>query len=263
MTRFEPRVAIASLSGESDADWAQSAAPYVGCAVLGGIALDGETRNAARKLLARDRSEFLPASPIDFIDRQLSILEGVDVRSAFNVRSTTLAPITEAAGVCANHGAIVEINAHCRQDEMCAVGAGQSLLRNGDRLREQVSAASQSGATVSVKLRTEVDGVDLPALSSSLVDAGAEVLHVDAMDSEPAIADIVSAVPDAFVIANNGVRDRETVREYLNYGADAVSVGRPSDDLEVLQRVRRAIDEWFDSDTTKGNDETAEVRPDA
>ena len=263
MTRFEPRVAIASLSGESDADWAQSAAPYVGCAFLGGIALDGETRNAARKLVARDRSEFLPESPIRFIDRQLSTLEDVDVRPAFNVRSATLAPIAEAATVCVEHGAIVEINAHCRQEEMCAVGAGQSLLRDGDRLREQVSAAAQTGATVSVKLRTEVDGVDLPELSSRLVDAGADVLHVDAMDSEPVIADVVAAAPDAFVIANNGVRDRETVHEYLNYGADAVSVGRPSDDFSVLQCVRRAVEEWFDSDTIEENAENTEVKPDA
>jgi len=35
------------------------------------------------------------------------------------------------------------------------------------------------------------------------------------------------------------------VREYLEYGADAVSVGRPSDDPRVLRRVREATDAWF------------------
>jgi tRNA-dihydrouridine synthase len=48
-----------------------------------------------------------------------------------------------------------------------------------------------------------------------------------------------------FLVANNGVRDRPTVREYLKYGADAVSVGRPSDDPRVLSRVHEAVDEWF------------------
>jgi len=62
------------------------------------------------------------------------------------------------------------------------------------------------------------------------------------MDSEAVVTDVVSRVPEAFVIANNGVRDRETVREYLEYGADAVSVGRPSDDPRVLWRVLRAVD---------------------
>jgi tRNA-dihydrouridine synthase len=65
------------------------------------------------------------------------------------------------------------------------------------------------------------------------------------MDSEGIVAAVVAACPDAFVVANNGVRDRRTVREYLACGADAVSVGRPSDDPRVLRRVRGAVDEWF------------------
>ncbi|PSP53672.1 dihydropyrimidine dehydrogenase, partial [Halobacteriales archaeon QH_7_68_42] len=46
-------------------------------------------------------------------------------------------------------------------------------------------------------------------------------------------------------LANNGVRDRATVREYLALGADGVSVGRPSDDPAVMERVARAVDDWF------------------
>jgi len=243
---FEPRVAAASLSGQADAAWARAAEPWVGCAFLGGVALDGPTRAAARRLRDRDRSEFLPDSPIEFVDGQLAALADADLRPAFNVRSAATEPIRGAAAVCADRGAILEVNAHCRQREMCAAGAGESLLRDGERLREQVAAAASAGATVSVKLRTEVAGVDLPDLSAQLVDAGADALHVDAMDSEPVVADVVAAAPDAFVIANNGVRDRESAVEYLEYGADAVSVGRPSDDPATLRRVRRAVDGWFD-----------------
>jgi tRNA-dihydrouridine synthase len=63
------------------------------------------------------------------------------------------------------------------------------------------------------------------------------------------------AATDCAVVANNGVRDRETVGEYLGFGADAVSVGRPSDDPAVLERVRDATVEWFDDDPR------AEVEP--
>jgi TIM-barrel protein len=142
--------------------------------------------------------------------------------------------------VCAAHDAVLELNAHCRQAEMCAAGAGESLLRDGDRLCEQVVAAAATGATVSVKLRAAVDGVDLPALAPRLADAGADVLHVDAMDSEHVVAAVADRA-DAFVVANNGVRGPESVEQYLRYGADAVSVGRPSDDPRVLARVRRAV----------------------
>ena len=264
---FDPRVAAASLSGEADAEWARAAEPFVGCAFLGGIALDAETRDAARALVARDRTEFLPDSPREFVDRQLSALSEADLRPGVNVRSADPGPISEAAAVCADHGAILEVNAHCRQDEMCAAGAGESLLRDGERLREQVAAASKTGAIVSVKLRTEVPGVALPGLSAALVEAGADLLHVDAMDSEAVVADVVDAAPDAFVIANNGVRGRETAVEYLEYGADAVSVGRPSDDPTVLRRVRLAVDAHLEGRAGGGDDPVdptdPEVTPDA
>ena len=244
---FEPRVAAASLSGEADAVWARAAAPYVGCAFLGGVALDEATRAAARRLVARDREEFLPADPIAFVDDQLDILADVDLRPAVNVRSRTLEPIAEAGAVCAAHGAVLEVNAHCRQAEMCDAGAGETLLRNPDRLADQVAAADDAGATVSVKVRTELEGVDLSAVAETAVDAGADIVHVDAMDSEPVVGEVREAVPEAFLVANNGVRGRETARQYLELGADAVSVGRPSDDPRVLRRVDRAVGEFFDS----------------
>ena len=241
---FEPRLAVASLSGASDAEWARAAADHVGCAFLGGIALDEATRDAARKMVTRDRKEFLPPDPHAFVDAQLRALDDVPVRSAVNVRSATLGPVEDAAKVCRDHDAILEINAHCRQDEMCDAGAGQSLLHRPEQLRDQVAAAASTGATVSVKVRTEVTGVDLPTVSEALVDTGAALIHVDAMDSESVVADVVEST-DAFVVANNGVRDAETATEYFEYGADAVSVGRPSDDPQVLSRVRDATDIWF------------------
>ena len=242
---FEPRVAVASLSGQSDAGWARAAAPYVGCAFMGGIALDAATREAAREMVAdRDRTEFLPADPVAFVARLIDALADAPLRGAFNVRTATLDPLRRAARVCADRGAILEVNAHCRQAEMCDAGAGETLLRDTDRLAGQVRTASDTGATISVKVRAEVEGVDLVATARAAERAGASVFHVDAMDSEPVIADLRDAT-DLFLLANNGVRDRETVREYLEYGADAVSVGRPSDDPEVLKRVRRAVEEWF------------------
>jgi TIM-barrel protein len=242
---FSPRVALASLSGASDATWARRASEYAGCAFLGGVALDRQTREAARELVARDREEFLPSDPIEFIDQELAALDDAPLTVGFNVRSATPDPIREAAAVCRDYGAVIEINAHCRQDEMCAANAGETLLKDTDRLCEYVRAANETGATTSVKVRAEVMGVDLPETSKRISEAGADIVHVDAMDSERRIRAIVDT-SDAFVVANNGVRDRETVREYLSYGADAVSVGRPSDNPRVLSRVCEATTEWFD-----------------
>ncbi|MFT4890490.1 MAG: TIM-barrel protein [Halobacteriales archaeon] len=244
---FQPRVALASLSGRSDADWARAAATFAGAAFLGGIAIDRDTREAARELVARDRTEFLPPDPLAFVDEQLGELADTSLTAGINVRSATVEPVRAVAEICREHDAIIEINAHCRQSELIAAGSGHALLRDAERLREYVSVAAETGAVVSVKVRTEVEGVDLPATARRIDAAGADVIHVDAMDSEPVVRDVVEAT-DAFVIANNEVRDRESVHEYLSHGADAVSVGRPSDDPRVLRRVRRATRAWFEDE---------------
>jgi len=239
---FEPRVALASLSGAADAAWARAGGPYAGAAFLGGIAVDGPTRAAARSMVDRGREEFLPPEPVAFVDRQLAALADTPLRAGVNVRAVTEEAVTRVGTVCARHGAVLEINAHCRQAEMCDAGAGETLLVESDRLAGLVRAADRTGATVSVKLRAET-GVDLPALTRQLSEAGADIAHVDAMDSEPVVGRV--AETELFVVANNGVRDRETVWEYLAAGADAVSVGRPSTDPAVLARVREATDAWF------------------
>lgn len=250
MVSFTPRLALASLSGEADADWARSGAPYAGAAFLGGIALDDASRAAARDLVERDRTEFLPPNPLAFVDRQLAALEGVGIQPAFNVRSTTVDPVEEAARVCRDRGAYLEVNAHCRQDELCAVGCGETLLADRARLGRYVERAAAIGATTGVKVRAEVPGVDLVETARAIEDAGGAFVHVDAMDSESVIADVAEAT-DLFVIANNGVRDDRTVREYVEYGADAVSVGRPSDDPTVLDRVRAAVDRHLAVEATR------------
>ncbi len=238
---FRPPLALASLSGQSDAEWARAGSEFAGCAFLGGIAIDERSRTAARKLVDRDRDEFLPEDPFAFVDQQLETLESTQIQPAVNVRSATREPIARAARVCRDRDAFLEINAHCRQDEMCAVGCGERLLADTERLRSYVETAADTEATVGVKVRTEVPDVDLLALASELEGAGAAFIHVDAMDSERVIADVVDET-DCFVIANNGVRDGKTVREYVEYGADAVSVGRPSDNPVVLERVKKAVD---------------------
>ena len=242
---FEPRVALASLSGESDAEWARNGSEWAGAAFLGGLALDETTQEAASRMVRdRDRTEFLPADPHDFMERQLEAVADADFRPGFNVRAVDHQALERAAAICAEHDAILEINAHCRQPEMTELGAGQALLTDPAALARKVEVAASTGATVSVKGRTEVPGADLPALSERLTAAGADILHVDAMDSESVIGEIANRT-DAFLIANNEVRDRASVREYLSAGADAVSVARPSTDPAVLERVHTAVADWF------------------
>ncbi|MEF8771119.1 tRNA-dihydrouridine synthase [Halodesulfurarchaeum sp.] len=244
---FEPRVAVASLSGKSDADWAKQASPWAGAAFLGGLALDKQTRTAARQMVTgRDRSEFLPEDPFGFMESELRALDETDITPGFNVRSVDQSSLKRAAKLCADYGAYIEINAHCRQPEMTRIGAGQALLTEPERLANTIRTAAQTDATVSLKVRTEILGVDLQQVSQTAVEAGADILHIDAMDSESVIKDVKDRTT-AFIIANNGVRDQATAIEYLEYGADAVSVARPSTNTEVLRRVKHGVKNWFET----------------
>ena len=256
-----PFLVAASLSGAADANWARAAAPHVDAAVLGGIALDPASRAAARDLVARGRSEFLPDDPLAWIDRRLDALADARVRPGINVRSATVGPVREAAALCADRDAVCEVNAHCRQPELRAVGCGESLLRDRDRLADYVAAAAATGATTSVKVRAEVPGVDLVAVADAVAEAGADWLHVDAMDSEGVVADLTrendastggEARAGLTVIANNGVRGRETVAEYAAHGADAVSVGRPTEHPTELARVAEAVRAWCEGGLSAG-----------
>lgn len=242
---FAPPVALASLSGRADATWARRGAAHAGAAFLGGICVDTPTREAARAMTDRGRTEFLPDDPLVFIDNQLRALRQTPILPGVNVRSTEPEPTKAAAAVCRRHGAIVEINAHCRQTEMCAAGAGESLLREPPRLAAQVRAAVRAGPLVSVKLRAGLDGVSVRRVGRQAVAAGADLLHLDAMDSPDAVSAV--APLDATVIANNGVRDFESVAAYLRRGADAVSVGRPSTNPTALNRIATATERWNES----------------
>ncbi|MFC6785475.1 tRNA-dihydrouridine synthase [Halobaculum halobium] len=198
----------------------------------------------------RDRTEFLPGDPLAWIGDTLDAVADADLRPGVNVRATSASAIRDAAAVCAERDAMLEVNAHCRQAELCAVGCGETLLSDTERLSEYVAAAAETGADVSVKVRAEVRGVDLADTARAVSDAGADAIHVDAMDSEAVVRAVKRAAPELVVIANNGVRDRATVREYLANGADAVSVGRPSDDERVLRRVCAAVRERTEDDAS-------------
>lgn len=249
---FTPRVALASLSGEADATWAKNGAVDAGAAFIGGVSLDTATRDAARRLVDRGRCEFLPPDPIAFITAELDALADVTITPGVNVRSTTVQPVRTVGRRCAEYNAILEINAHCRQDEMCTVGAGESLLQDNrrDRLHELIRAGRAGGAPVSVKVRAGIDNVDLAVIARTVADAGGEIIHVDAMDTEVSIERIATAAPELFIIANNNVRGHESVREYYKYGADAVSIGRPSTNQHIRRRVCRATEDVFETMNT-------------
>ena len=126
---------VAPMAGITDADFLNKVIPQgFNVATLGGYSLDEPTIEASKKIIERGRKEFdFPLDEIfTHIENEVNSIKKVhgNVKVSANVRSTTPQPIIEVGNI--ENLDIVEINCHCRQDEIIAIGCGQEMLNRAD-----------------------------------------------------------------------------------------------------------------------------------
>jgi len=226
-TKMDNPLALAPMGGITDSFFANEHAKDAGLVILGGYNLDEETKDAAISIIARGREEFVENDPFEHIANEIKAIESKSA-VAVNVRSTSIEPLVKAAKIIKEANAILELDAHCRQKEITDIGAGQALLNNIPKLKEWIGKIKETGVVLSVKTRANV--VDDEILAQEIEDAGADILHVDAM-KEGAGTDLkqIMRIRDAtrmFLICNNSVTDFITAKEMFSRGADMVSVAR-------------------------------------
>ncbi len=224
---FKNPIALAPMGGITDSDFANKHAADAGLVILGGYNLDEKTQQAAADMVTRGREEFVSDDPFELIEQEINAV-GSGPSIALNVRSADPEPLVKAARIAKDAGAILELDAHCRQEEMTSIGAGQALLKDIPRLTEFVKKIKETGVVLSVKVRGNV--VNDIELVKELESAGADILHLDAM-MEGAGADLrlIKNVRDStsmFLICNNSVTDFGTAKNMFSRGADMVSVAR-------------------------------------
>ncbi|MCX9013247.1 MAG: methanogenesis marker 9 domain-containing protein [Candidatus Methanoperedens sp.] len=223
---FKNPIALASMAGTTDSAFA-SKFTNAGLVVLGGYNLDKETNEAARKETRRGRKEFVTDAPMELIKSELEKAKEIGTAVAINVRAATLAPFLEAAGIAKEAGAILEINAHCRQPEMAELGVGEALMKDLPRLGEYISEIKKTGVVVSVKVRANV--VDDLGLAKAIEEAGADIIHIDAMHPQGVDIGVIKRIRNStrlFIIGNNSIVDFDSAKEMFSRGADMVSVAR-------------------------------------
>lgn len=225
--RFRNPIALAPMAGIVDSAFANQYAGDAGLVVLGAFNLDKGSMKVASDLAARGRKEFISDEPLELIKREIrAVNSGSAV--AVNVRSTTLEPLIEAAKLVKEEGAILELNAHCKQPEMLEAGIGEALLHDLPRLSAWIKAIKETGVVLSVKVRANV--VNDVKLARVIDKAGADIIHVDAMlERFGADLDAISNYRDAtrlFIIGNNSVTDFGAAKDMFSRGADMVSVAR-------------------------------------
>ena len=225
---------VAPMAGITNADFLNKVIPYgFNVATLGGYSLDNPTIEASQKIIERGRKEFVfPLDAIfNYIENEVSSIKKVhnDVKVSANVRATTPQPIVEVGKIEGLD--IVEVNCHCRQEEILAVGCGQEMLTRSD-LGDFISQVVDNvDCEVSVKIRANVDGVDTLKVANIIEDAGADYLHIDAMKKGVFEADwdLLTEIcnnTDIKIIGNNSVNSEDNVKKMINTGVNGFSIAR-------------------------------------
>ncbi len=222
-------IALAPMAGITDSKFAAQFTDHVGMVVLGGYNLDELTNEAAQREVQRGRREFITDSPMEFLESELQAITGKDTGTAVmvNVRAADIEAYANAARLAKKYGAGIEINAHCRQPEMMELGAGESLLGHLDTLREIIETVRSTGAVVSVKTRANV--VDDLEVAKVIEQAGAHIIHIDAMGGRGADVNVIRKIRNntsLFIIGNNSIVDFSSAKSMFSRGADMVSAAR-------------------------------------
>ena len=225
---------VAPMAGITNADFLNKVIPYgFNVATLGGYSLDLPTVNASKKIIDRGRKEFhFPLDEIfSHIENEVNSIKRMhnDVKVSANVRATTPQPIIDVGNI--NNLDIVEINCHCRQEEIINVGCGQEMLKRDD-LGEFISQiVNNVSSDVSVKIRANVDGIDTLKIAKIIEDAGADYLHIDAMkkgvfDADWQLLKNVCNTVKIPIIGNNSVDSVDKVNKMIESGVSGFSIAR-------------------------------------
>lgn len=222
------------MAGITDAEFLNKVIPFgFDTATLGGYSLDAETIEASEKIIKRGRNEFhfLQDEIIDHIKKEVNLIkkQHPDVKVSVNVRSTTPQPIIEVSKI--DNLYIVEINCHCRQEEILAIGCGQNMLKREDLADYIKDVVDNASCEVSVKIRANVEGSDTLKIAKLIENAGADYLHIDAMkagifDADYDLLTEICSNTNIKVIGNNSIDSEQKIEKMLKTGVYGFSIAR-------------------------------------
>ena len=226
---------VAPMAGITDSEFLNKVIPYgFDVATLGGYSLDSLTIEASKKIIERGRAEFVfPLNEIlPHIENEVNTIKKVhsNVKVSANVRATTTQPIIEVGNI--RKLDIIEINCHCRQNEILDIGCGQEMLNRADLDKFISNVVDNVKSEVSVKIRANVKGIDTLEIVKMIEHAGADYIHIDAMKKGVSEADwnllseISSNVDNIKVIGNNSINSKVNLNKMIQTGVDGFSIAR-------------------------------------
>ena len=222
------------MAGITNAEFLNKVIPYgFDVVTLGGYSLDEKTIQASQKIIERGRKEFHFELDeiIPHIENEVNNIKKIhpNVSVSANVRSVSPEPIIEASKI--KNLDIIELNCHCRQQEIISIGCGQEMLKRPD-LDEFISQIKKKiKIKVSVKIRANINGIDTLDIAQIIEDAGADYLHLDAMnpnvfDADWKLLENVCENTNIKVIGNNSIDSTDKIKKMYQCGVYGFSIAR-------------------------------------
>ncbi len=227
--------ALAAMAGITNGDFAKNCLINggAGMVTIGGYPIGKEMVTASMKVAQRGRKEFILnlGKEADEIVREVNKIQFFP-RLIINIRVSSSKETRKFARDFSDlleERPIIEINAHCRQDEILLKGGGQGLLQRFEVLTEIIEALRFSDFKISLKIRGNAVNSDLfiPKVNQWYID----FLHIDSYKIGEKGTDLTllqhyARKVNSPLIGNNSVVDIKSAQAILNTGAKFFSVAR-------------------------------------
>ncbi|MBY8999713.1 MAG: tRNA-dihydrouridine synthase [Candidatus Heimdallarchaeota archaeon] len=237
---IKPPIVQSAIAGIADKVFCQKMLNFgAGMVILGGFPADKLNYEASLKLENRGRTEFLPPTNVkDFSEwskNNLILSKLINNQMiAVNLRIVSIDRLSKMwLNTLENKIDVLELNLHCRQNEVLSIGGGENLLKNMSILSKLLFEISEiiQGVKIGVKIRGS-SVREIEPLIEVLETHPISYIHIDLMVKGENRANLeqLGAVSEATripVIANNSVRDIEDIKKMFKIGACAVSLARP------------------------------------
>ena len=233
----DKKVVLAPMAGITDGSFCGKYRDLFGIVTLGAFNLDSATLSASKEMVKRGRKEFLYNLDEfeNIIKREVNRAKESNALISVNIRFKDFDESKGRIEILGEHCDIIELNCHCRQEEMVNLGIGQELLKreNLETLRDFLKGIWELEIEKPIFLKVRANVVPVEELIDNLnkVRRYFHGIHLDCFNpgrDYPDIGyiqEIRRSFKDKITIGNNSINSIKDAEMMLRY-SDLISVAR-------------------------------------
>jgi len=231
------KVVLAPMAGITDGSFCGKYRNLFGIVTLGALNLDSATLSASREMVKRGRREFLYSLDNfeDIVKKEVKKARESNALISVNIRFRDFEEARNRIEILGKYCDIIELNCHCRQEEILRLGIGQALLKreNFETLRDFLKGIWEVEIEKPIFLKVRANVVPVEELIGVLskVRKYFQGIHLDCFNPGRDYPDldylrgIRVYFKEKIIIGNNSVTSFEDAKRMLRY-SDLVSVAR-------------------------------------